>query len=132
MQQTLYSGLLFIADTIFRFLFTFSSRSGLSVADTPDNRPYKILLVRNNYTIYFRQCFTVSLKFSSIFVNLFHSQFNGVFRSIKIFRFISSPHSHLWLTRFLVTKMSKAQQGQRQKHGCNYEDFCCAWPTMSS
>ena len=43
--------------------------------DTSNSRPYKTFLVRNLYTFYFRPGFTVSFKFSSIFI-LFLSLFN--------------------------------------------------------
>ena len=45
---------------------------------------FETFLVRNLYTFYFRQCPTVSLKLSSIFVILFFSHFNGLFRYIKM------------------------------------------------
>ena len=46
-------------------------RADLTMADTPNNRSCKTFLVRNLYSSYFRQYFTVSFKFSSIFLILF-------------------------------------------------------------
>ena len=73
MQRTLYSGHLSIADIIFRSQLTLPSRTDHSIADTPNNRPYKTFLVRNLYTFYFGQCFTILFDFFSIFVRLFRS-----------------------------------------------------------
>ena len=47
------------------------------------SRSYKIFPVRSLYKFYFRQCFTVLFKFSSIFPILFFRQFYGLFRSMK-------------------------------------------------
>ena len=93
LQWTLFSGPdemmvhfsyqnLHVADTL-RSQFTLSPRTDLSIADMPINRLYKTFLLRNLYTFYCRQCFTVSLKFSLILFYFF-SQVNGIFRSIKI------------------------------------------------
>ena len=77
-------------DIIFRSQFTLPPRTDLSIADTPNNRPYKTFLVRNLYTFYFRQCFKISFKFILFKIilyysfNLYFSQFNGLFRMIKI------------------------------------------------
>ena len=67
MQWALYSGHLSIVDIIFRSQLTLP----------PQNLPlysghaqYWTFLARNLYTFYFGQCFTVSFKFSSIFVVL--------------------------------------------------------------
>ena len=83
MKQTIYSGHLSIEDIIFKSQFTLPFRIDLSIADKPNNSPYKTFLVRNLYTFYFRQHFKVSRKFSSIFILLF-SQFIKLFRSIKM------------------------------------------------
>ena len=60
-----------------RFQFALLPRTDLCITDTPNNRPYKTFLVRNLYKFYFRQCYTISFKFSLIFITLFCSQFNG-------------------------------------------------------
>ena len=61
----------------------------------------------------FRQCFTVSFKFSMILVILFFSQLNGLFRSIKMkIQRDFSPYSPPWLTCFPVAKMINAQWGR--------------------
>ena len=103
----LYSGHISRVDIIFMFQFTLPPRTDLFIADTPNSRPYKTLLVKNMHTFYFGQCFAVSFRFSSILVILFFSQFNGFFR-YKIAGIFSS-NLPPWLTRFLVAKMSKAQ-----------------------
>ena len=72
-----------IEDIICSSQFTFPPRTNLSKVYTPNNKPYKIFLVRNLYAFYFRLCFTVSLKFSSIFT-LFSSQPTGLFRPIEM------------------------------------------------
>ena len=80
----LYSGHLSATDIIFRSQLTLPSRNDPSIANTPNNRPYKTFLVRNLPKFYFGQCFTISFKFSSIFIILFLGEFNGLFRSIKM------------------------------------------------
>ena len=65
------------------FRFTSPPRTDFSVSDTPNNRSYKTF-VRSLYTFYFRQCFTVSFKFSSSLLFHFFSQFNSFFRFIKM------------------------------------------------
>ena len=81
MWRTLYSGHLSIADIIFRSEFTLPPRTDLPIANTPNNRPY----IRHSlYVFCLRQCFTVSFKFSSIFIILFFSKINVLFRFTKI------------------------------------------------
>ena len=113
MLRTLYRVHLSIPDIIFRCQFTLPPRTDRSIADTTNSRLYETFLGRNLYTFCFRQCFTVLFKFSMIFVILFFSQFNGLFRSIKMkiqrdFSLYSPP----WLTCFPVAKMIKAQWGR--------------------
>ena len=74
----------FTADIIFRSKFTLLPRTNLSIGDMSNNRPYKTFFVRNLYTVYFKQCFTVLSKFSSIFFILVFSQINCFFRFTKI------------------------------------------------
>ena len=69
---------------IFRSQLTLPSRNDPFIVDTPNNRPYKTFLIRNLHKFYFGQCFTISFKFSSIFISLFWGEFNGLFRSIKM------------------------------------------------
>ena len=78
--------------------------------DTPNNRLYKIFLVRNLKTSYFRNCFTVSFKISWVFVILFFIQFNDLFRStkIKIRRNFQSVFTSM-VDALPVPKMSKAK-----------------------
>ena len=97
MQRTLYSGHLSQPTT-----FLGPNSHYLCRADTLNNRQYKTFLVRNLYVFYFRQCFAALFKFSSIFVILFFSKINALFRS-KI------PYSPPQLTGFPVAKMSEAQ-----------------------
>ena len=113
MQRTLYSGHLSIADIIFRNQFKIPFRTDLSIADTPNNKPCKTFLARNLYKFYLRQCFTVSLKLSLLFVILFFGQFNDLFGPQKWkFTAFSSPYSPPWLVHFPVGKMSKTQLGR--------------------
>ena len=74
----------FIADIILRSQLTLLSRTDHSIEEKPNNRPYKVFLVRRLYKFNFGQCFTISFKFSSIFVILSWDEFNGPFRSIKM------------------------------------------------
>ena len=62
MQRTLYCGHLCIVGIIFRPQLTLPLDSR--------HVQYEAFLARNLYTFYFGQCFTVSFKFSSIFVVL--------------------------------------------------------------
>ena len=113
MLRTHYRVHLSISGIIFRCQFTLPPRTDLSIADTTNSRLYETFLGRNLYTFCFRQCFTVSFKFSMIFVILFFSQFNGLFRSIKMkIQRDFSPYSPPWLTFFPVAKMIKAQWGR--------------------
>ena len=85
--------------------FTLRPGIDLSIADTRNNMPYNIFLVRNLYTFDFRQCLTVLFKFSSIFAVLFCSQFNGLFRFLVSIHFlftvrISANHSNSILSHF--------------------------------
>ena len=63
MQRTFYSRHLSIVDIIFRAQLTLLPRTDLSIADTSNIKHF----VKKYY---FGQCFTVSFKFSSIFVVL--------------------------------------------------------------
>ena len=54
------------------------------IADTPTKKYYKTFLVRNRHPFYLTQCFTVWSKFLSIFIILFFSQFDDLFRSTKM------------------------------------------------
>ena len=65
------------------FRFTSPPRTDFSVSNTPNNRSYKTF-VRSLFTFYFRQCFTVSFKFSSSLLFYFLSQFNNFFRFMKM------------------------------------------------
>ena len=105
MQWTLYSGYLSIADIIFRSQFTLPPITDLSIADAPNNRPYKTFLVRNLYAFYFRQFFTVSHKFSSIFVFYFLASLITFSGSLQL----KLAGTSLWLTSFPVAKMSKVE-----------------------
>ena len=127
MQWTLYSRYLSIADIIFRSQFTLPPITDLSIADAPNNRPYKTFLVRNLYAFYFRQFFTVSLKFSSIFVFLFFSQFNNLFRFITI----KTRGDFTMVDAFPSCKNIQSGMGKGQKHEYNHGDFCCTWPITS-
>ena len=58
------------------------------------------------------QCFTVSFKFYSTFVTLLFSQFNGLYKSIKVkirkdLQSVFPP----WLTHFPVAKVLRVQWG---------------------
>ena len=100
--------------------------------DTRNNRPYKTFLERNLYTFYFRQCFTVSFKFSLIFVILVFSQLNGIYRSIRMK--ISWDFQSIFISMveaFPSYKDVQSTMGQGQKHGYNHRDFRCTWPTIS-
>ena len=70
------------------------------------------------YAFYFRQSFTVSLKFSSIFIPWFYFLANLMaFSGPQKWKFagISSPYSLPRLTRFPVQKISKAQWSRNSK-----------------
>ena len=131
MQRRLYSGHLSIADVIFRSQFKLSPRTNFFIVDTPNNRSYKIFFVRNLYTFYFRQCFTDSFKFSSIFYILFFSQFNGLFRSIKME--ILSDFQSVFISMvdaFPSCKDLQSTMGQGQKHG--YKHGVILWHMVNN
>ena len=133
MQRTLYSGHLSTADIIFRSQLTLPSRTDPSIVDTPNNRPHKTFLVRSLYKFYFGQCFTISFKFSSIFIILFWDQFNGLFRPIKLTK--SGDFDSAFTSMIDVFSSCKDVQcvlERGQKYGYSHEDFCCTWPTTSS
>ena len=114
-------------DIILRSQLTLLPRTDLSIAG--GHVQYKAFLPRNLYTFYFRQFFTVSFKFSSIFVILLFSQFNGLFRSMKmqglqIFRDYQSAFISV-VDVFSSCKDVQSVKGQRQKYEYNYGDFCC-------
>ena len=73
-----------IADTIFRSKLPLTPRTDISITDTPCSRSYKIFLVTDLHTFNFRHCFAIPFKLSPTFVILIFSQFNGLFRHIKI------------------------------------------------
>ena len=127
MQRTFYNGHLYIEGIIFRYQFILTP----IIADTPNNWPYKIFLLRNFYTCYFTQCFTILFKFPSICKE--NLRLYGLFRSIEIKihkNFLSVINSMVDV--FLSRKDVKSAMGQRQKHGNNHGDFCSTWPTTSS
>ena len=141
MQRTLYSGHLSVEGII----FSPNSNYPLELTSLQQTRPrnftwsileyfvsYKTFLVRNSYTFYFRQCYTVSFNFSSIFV-IFFSQLNGISRSVKMK--IRGDSQSVFISMADVFPSCKDVQstiGQKQKHGYNHVDFCCTWSTVSS
>ena len=130
MQRTLYSGHLSIVDIIFRSQLTLPPRIYLSIADTSNIR-----VLRNLYTFYFGQCFIVSFKLSSIFVILLFSQFDGLFRSIKIQELeICRDFQPVFISVvdvFSSCKDVQSAMGQGQKYRYNHGDCCCTWTTTS-
>ena len=80
-----------------------------------------------------RRCFTISFKFSSIFIILFFNQFNGLFSSIKTeFCREFQPVFTSMVDMFPNCKDVQSAMGQRQRHEYNHGDFCCTWSTTSS
>ena len=100
-------------DIVFRCQFTLPPRTDILVANKPNNMPCKTL-VRNLYTFYFKQCFTVSLTFSSIYLILLVLISSMAFSGPLNWKFArtSFPYSPPWLTRFPFANMSKAQLGR--------------------
>ena len=66
--KPLCSGRLSIAGIIFKSELLLPPRTDLSIAGTPNNRPYKTFLVIHLHTFYFRQCFRV-LHFVVLFLS---------------------------------------------------------------
>ena len=64
----LCSGHLSIAGIIFKSELLLPPRTDLSIAGTPNNRPYKTFLVIHFHAIYFRQCFRL-LHFVVLFLS---------------------------------------------------------------
>ena len=124
MQRTLNSGHLSIVDIIFRSQFTSPPRNDLSLADTSNNGPHKIFLARNLFSFYFRQCFIVLFKFSSIFVILLFSQFNSLFSSIKKkIRWDFQSVFTAMVDVYPSCKDFQCAMRQRQIYGHNQGDF---------
>ena len=123
----------FIADIIFRSNFTLLSRTDHSIEEKPNNRSYEVFLVRRLYKFNFGQCFTISFKFSSIFVILSWDEFNGPFRSIKMrnCKDFQSVFTSM-IDVFSSCKDVQCAMGSGWKYGYNHGDFCCTWTTTSS
>ena len=132
MQRTLYSVRLSIADIIFRSQLTLPSTTDPSIAHAPNNMPCKTFLERKLYKFHSGQCFTISFNFSSIFIILFLSQFNGLFRSIKMKNcgYFQSVFNCM-IDVFSSYKDVNAQW-YKVRDGYNYGDFCSTWTTTSS
>ena len=78
--------------------------------------------LKDFYTFYFRQCFAVPFKFSSVFPILFFSQFDGYFRSIKIkicrdFQFVFTSTIDMFSSCKDVQNVTEKRQKQGYKHG---------------
>ena len=78
--------------------------------------------LKDFYTFYFRQCFAVPFKFSSVFPILFFSQFDGYFRSIKIkicrdFQFVFTSTIDMFSSCRDVQNVTEQRQKQGYRHG---------------
>ena len=100
---------------------TLPPRTDLSMAVTPNNKSYKTFLIRRLYSFYFRQCFTILFKFSSVFVILFFSPFNGFFSSIKMKIGKNFP--------VLITSNVNTFQSQRfpKRYGAGKDTWIQSW-----
>ena len=85
------------------------------------------------YTCYFGQRFTVSFKLSLIFAILFFTQFNGLFRYIKmkIYRGFQPVFTSM-VNALPSFKDVQSAVGLEQKNGCYHEYFCCTKSTNFS
>ena len=109
MYRTLYSEHLSIVDIIFRFQLTLQPRTNLLIADTSNIRHFL-----QEICIHFTFDNVLQFRLSSLQSLLFYflaslMAFSGPWkcRDCKFVR-ITSLYSSLWLTCFLVAKMTKA------------------------
>ena len=105
-------------------------RAALTIVDTLNNRSCKTILVKNLNSFHFRQCFTVSFKFSSIFLILFFSI------KIRILRNFQSIFTFIVDTFPSCKDMQSADQwsavGREKNMDTIIDILCCTWPTIFS
>ena len=112
-MRTLYSGHFSIEDIVFRFQLTLPPRT--------DTSKIRHFLARNLYTFYFGQCFTVSCRFSSIFVILLFWPLQ-VHKNVGIVNLMGLPvciHLYGWRV-FQLQRCSK-------RNGAGIEKWIQSW-----